>query len=246
VSAELVFVGTSDAFGAGGRRQSAIVARGRSGSVLLDCGATTTGGLAALEIERDEIDAIVVSHFHGDHFGGIPHFLLAAQYEDRRRRPLEIGGPPEIEARVRRLAEAMGHGLEGRPLDFAIRFRELRPGARHEVGPVSLRAFETRHQLESHPHGYRVELGGASLAYSGDTGWFDELPRRCAGVDLLVCECTNHSRELDFHLCHEQLALHQEDFDCGRMLLTHLGAEMSDRRGRCDFETADDGLRVRL
>jgi ribonuclease BN (tRNA processing enzyme) len=104
---EIVFIGTSDAFGAGGRRQSAILMRAPSGSVLLDCGTTTSTGLAALGIERNEIDAIVISHYHGDHFGGIPILLLAALYEDARTRPLRIVGPPGIEARVRQLADAM-------------------------------------------------------------------------------------------------------------------------------------------
>ena len=73
---EVVFIGTSDAFGAGGRRQSAILARAPGGGVLLDCGTTTSTGLCELGISRDEIDAIVISHFHGDHYGGIPILLL--------------------------------------------------------------------------------------------------------------------------------------------------------------------------
>ena len=87
---EIVFVGTSDAFGAGGRRQSAIFVRDAAGGVLLDCGATTGSGLDALSIPRDAIDTILVSHFHGDHFGGIPLLLLAALYEDERRHPLRV------------------------------------------------------------------------------------------------------------------------------------------------------------
>ena len=91
---EVVFIGTSDAFGSGGRRQSAVLVRGPSGAYMLDCGMTTGTGLCELGIERDEVDTILVSHFHADHFGGIPPFLLAALYEDERRHPLRIGGPP--------------------------------------------------------------------------------------------------------------------------------------------------------
>jgi len=243
---EVVFVGTSDAFGAGGRRQSAVVIRGDRGTLLMDCGATTTTGLCDLGIDRDEIDVILVSHFHGDHFGGIPLFLLGALYEDRRRRPLEIAGPPDVEARVRALSDAMGHGLSDREWSFPIRFREIPPGGEHAIGPASVSSFETRHQIEAHPHGYRIGLGGRTVVYSGDTGWFDALPRLAAGADLFVCECTLYEQELDFHLNLGQLIEHRDAFDVGSLVLTHLGTEMARRRGQCELDTADDGLIVKL
>jgi ribonuclease BN (tRNA processing enzyme) len=243
---EVVFVGTSDAFGAGGRRQSAVVLRGDRGTLLVDCGATTNTGLADLDIPRDEIDAILVSHFHGDHFGGIPLFLLAAIYEDDRRRPLEIAGPPEIEARVRHLAKAMGHDLAHREILFPLRFREVPAGSQHEIGPASLSSFATHHQLEAHPHGYRISLGTRTIVYTGDTGWFDALPTHAAGADLFICECTLEHAHLDFHLSLEELIEQRNQFDVGSMLLSHLGSEMARLRGQCELDTADDGLIVKL
>ncbi len=243
---EVVFVGTSDAFGAGGRRQSAVVVRGRRGGMLLDCGATTTTGLNELGIERGEIDTILVSHFHGDHFGGIPHFLLGALYTDRRTEPIEIAGPPDVELRVRQLAAAMGHDLDRNDWTFDIRFTEVRPGRHYSLGPAEIDAFEMAHQLEAHPQGYRVSLGERTVAYSGDTGWFEGLPELSAGADLFVCECTLHHDELDFHLNLDQIVEHREDFDCGDLILTHLGAEMAELRGRCEVETADDGVVKKL
>jgi len=242
---EVVFVGTSDAFGAGGRRQSAVLSRGRSGSLLIDCGTTTNTGLSELGIDRDEIDAVVVSHFHADHFGGVPLFLLAARYIDERKKPLLVAGPPNVEKRVRALAAALGHPMEEDP-GFPLVFRELPPGHSHEVGPAKIESFETRHQVEAHPHGYRIDCGGHVIVYSGDTGWFPELPRRIEGADLFICECTQEHAELDFHLSLEELAAHRGEFDCGRHLLTHLGPEMSELRGKIEFETADDGMTIRL
>ena len=243
---EVVFVGTSDAFGAGGRRQSALVVRAPHGGTLLDCGTTTSTGLAALGIHRDEIDSILISHFHGDHFGGIPALLLAALYEDERRKPLRVAGPPGIERRVYQLAAAMGYAIEERDWSFPIEFLELAPERTTEVGPVQVCSFETHHQPHTHPHGMVVTAGRRKIGYSGDTGWFDDLPRRVSGVDLFVCECTYAVAGFEFHLNHQALVAHKPKFDCGRMVLTHLGAEMSARRGECDFETADDGLTIRL
>jgi len=243
---ELVFIGTSDAFGAGGRRQSAVFARGERGAMLLDCGATTNTGLSQLGLARDEVDVILVSHFHGDHFGGIPAFLYAALYTDQRRHPLEIVGPPEIEARVHTLARAMGHDLEDREWSFPIRFREIRPDETMCAGPAEIRAFATEHQPESNPQGYRVALGRERIAYSGDTGWFDALPRQIAGSDLFICECTLHDAHLDFHLSLQELREHRDDLDCGRLILTHLGEEMAQQRGQIEIETADDGLAIKI
>jgi len=241
---ELVFVGTSDAFGAGGRRQAAVLVRFAGGAVLLDCGGTTLSGLNALGASREEIDAILLSHFHADHFAGVPQFLLATQYEDRRRRPLLIAGPPGVESRVRAMSGALGHPLDPHSLGYALEFLELGPGREVEVGPTLASAFETVHQPEACPHGLVVRRGNDRIVYSGDTGWFDGLPRRAAGARVFVCECTQLRRGYAYHLSHDELEEHAGRFDCGRILLTHLGAETSARRGQLVFETADDGLVV--
>jgi len=243
---ELVFIGTSDAFGAGGRRQSAVFARGDRGGMLLDCGATTNTGLSQLGISRDEIDVILISHFHGDHFGGIPAFLYASLYTDARRHPIEIVGPREVEARVHALARAMGHNLENPDWSFPIRFREIHADEAISAGPAEIQAFATEHQPESNPQGYRVRLGQERITYSGDTGWFDGLPRQIAGSDLFICECTLHNSQLDFHLSLRELREHRDDLDCGRLILTHLGDEMAKQRGQIEIDTADDGLAIKL
>jgi ribonuclease BN (tRNA processing enzyme) len=243
---EVLFIGTSDAFGSGGRRQSAYLVRAPLGSVLLDCGTTTGTGLATLAVERDEIDTIILSHFHADHFGGIPLFLLGALHQDARHKPLRIAGPPQVEARVRQAAAALGHPLQRQDWSFPILFQELPTGAAAETGPVAVRTFPTRHAPESHPRGIWVRAGTHSLVYSGDTGWFDELPARVNGSDLFICECTQVHKCYEFHLSLEELAERKHQFDCGKHLLTHLGEEMRALPDRDGFEIADDGLVLKL
>lgn len=243
---EVVFVGTSDAFGAGGRRQSAVLVRGPRGGALLDCGATTGGGLVELGVDRNEIDAILISHFHGDHFAGIPILLMAALYEDERRAPIRIAGPAGIEERVRTLAAAMGYAMEDRQWSFPIEFQELAAGASVEVGPMHVGAFQAYHQVHTMPHGLLVETGAERIAYSGDTGWFPELPARVGEADLFICECTYHTNDFEYHLNHAGLVARRSEFHCNRIILTHLGEEMAHRRGQAAFETADDRLVIRL
>ena len=239
-------IGTSDAFGAGGRRQSAYLLRAPGGSVLLDCGGTTASGLTALGIERDEIDAILLTHFHADHFGGIPLLVLGAHYADRRSRPLCIAGPRGVEKRVLEVARALGHSLDEHHLGFALRFLEIPTGATREVGPVEARAFATFHSPESAPHGVVVRAGNRRVAYSGDTGWFDALPGEVNGADLFLCECTQVQPEFEYHLSLDELAERGRDFDCGRLVLTHLGAGMRALQDPRGFELADDGRVLKL
>jgi ribonuclease BN (tRNA processing enzyme) len=243
---EVVCVGTSDAFGAGGRRQSAYLVRVPGANLLLDCGATTATGLATLGIDRSQIDAIAVSHFHGDHFGGIPALLLAAVYGDARERPLHVVGPLGVEERVRNAAWALGHPIEGRELGFELRFHEIRAGTELQLGPFALGAFETLHAPESCPHGLVCRAHGRRVAFSGDTGWFEALPEHVRGADLFICECTQERRGYPYHLSLEELEPRRRRFDCGRILLTHLGDEMRARDDYAGFEAADDGLVVKV
>ena len=242
----VTFIGTSDAFGAGGRRQSAIFVEARSGGLLLDCAPTTNTGLAALDIPRGAIDAIAISHFHGDHFAGIPAYLLAAIYEDERRHPLLIAGPPGVEMCVRGAADAMGYGLAGRELPFALRFVELPAGPLFDLGPARVRSFPVQHQPDSCPHGLDLEVDGRRIVFSGDTGWFDDLPQHTRGADLFVCECTFHEPLIPEHMAYRELVERAPRFACERLVLTHFGTAMSELRGQLELETADDGLRIEV
>ncbi|MCP5044923.1 MAG: MBL fold metallo-hydrolase [bacterium] len=243
---EIHFVGTSDAFGAGGRRQSAFLVRDPNGNVLVDCGVTTNTGLMAEGISRPEIDAILVSRFHADHFGGIPLFLLASLYEDQRRTPLQIAGPPGIETRVTELAAAMGHPIPGRNWTFAIDYVELAAGEAKDVAAAQVTSFEVFHNKDVCPHGMQMSFGPRKIVYSGDTGWFDELPDYAEGADLFVCECTYCAAGFELHLSLDQLEEKEASFNCERTILTHLGEDMSKARGDVRFETADDGMRVKI
>ncbi|MDX1650276.1 MAG: MBL fold metallo-hydrolase, partial [Myxococcota bacterium] len=176
----------------------------------------------------------------------IPLFVLGSVYADRRRRPLRVVGPPGVEDRVRRAAAALGHPLEKQALRFALEFQELRAEGPTQVAGISVRAFETHHSPDACPHGLVLEEGGRRLVYSGDTGWFDELPRHVAGADLFLCECTLEARGYEYHLSLEELAERRERFACDRFVLTHLGREMRERSDHAGFEVADDGVTLGL
>jgi len=95
----LQFVGCGDAFGSGGRFTTCFHLVGRNINALIDCGATSLVAMNRLAISRNEVDYIFLTHFHADHVGGVPFFILEANYIVKRDRPLTIVGPPSLKAR---------------------------------------------------------------------------------------------------------------------------------------------------
>ena len=242
---EVVFIGTGDAFGSGGRRYSAILLRNQSNTLLLDCGPTTPLGLKSLGIDPREIDAIAISHFHGDHFAGLPFLLLDYHFETRRKRPLQILGPPGIEGRVELMSSALEYGpIAERP--FEIHFSEFSCGRDLMLEDFTLRPFPAYHTPETCPHMLRIQIGAKSLFFTGDTGWCEELPHNVADSDLFICECVFMEDQFEFHLSHERLYRERRRFSARRTLLTHLGSEVLDHLECVHFETAHDGLHLEL
>src|SRR4051812_49034518 len=79
-SMQLQFVGCGDALGCGGRFNTCFHVSGETVNFLIDCGASSLPALKRLAIARDDIDLILITHFHGDHFAGVPFLLLDAQF----------------------------------------------------------------------------------------------------------------------------------------------------------------------
>src|SRR5213082_1937931 len=96
----LTIIGSGDAFGSGGRHNTCFHLATKERTVLIDCGASAPVALRAMNIDPNTIDAVILSHLHGDHFGGIPFLMLDGQYLSRRERPLLFAGPPGTAARI--------------------------------------------------------------------------------------------------------------------------------------------------
>ena len=240
---EIVFVGTGDAFNSGGRRNSAILVRDGGHSILLDCGPTTLGGLKELGIDPLEIDAIALSHFHGDHIAGVPFLLLDYLYQHEREKPLEILGPPGVGDCVASLTRAYGYHLE-RERRYALRFLEFVVDKPAEVAGFRVTPMPAVHQEHTCPHMVRVDTARRSLVFTGDTGWHDELPEKVGDVDLFISECVFFEAEFAFHLSHHRLDRERARFRCGAIRLTHLGSQVLENEARVRFDTAHDGMKV--
>jgi ribonuclease BN (tRNA processing enzyme) len=242
---EIVFVGTGDAFGSGGRRNSAILVRENGQTLLLDCGPTTLGGLRTLGIDPLEIDAVAISHYHGDHIGGLPFLLLDYLYEDRRHKPLHVLGPPDIESRLAQVVSAFEYEPE-RERTYELHFSRFAPGRAIPAAGFAVEPLPAFHHPNTRPHMLRVIAGGQQIFFTGDTGWHEALPRHVGQADLFISECVMLEESFEYHLSHERLDAERARFQAERTILTHLGSEVLDNVGKTRFELAYDGLTLEI
>jgi ribonuclease BN (tRNA processing enzyme) len=241
---KLTFIGSGDAFGNGGRFQTCFLLEDADAdSVLIDCGATSLTALKAAGKEPNDIAAVLLTHLHGDHFGGIPFLILDGQFR-RRERDLTIAGPPGTQQRVEQAMELLFPGsLEGRRR-FELRFVEL-GGNATPIGPASATTIEVE-QPGTPACALRVEYGGCVVAYTGDTAWTDDLIPLVDGTDLLIAEAYFFDRPVPYHLDYATLKQKAERLDCKRIVLTHMSPDMLARADEAEFDTAHDGMVVEL
>ena len=246
---KLTIVGCSDAFGSGGRRQSSYLVEAAGERLLIDCGATALLGFRALAIDPDSIPAILISHLHGDHFGGLPFWLINALYSSKRTVPLTIIGPPTIEQRFIAATEALFQGSTKTTRRFDLAFREITAGRPLAVGSAKVTAYEVSHPSGAPSHALRVELGGRTLAFSGDTEWTEALIPCAAGADLFLIECCNFERSTPYHLSWKAIEANIARLNARRIMLTHMGPEMLANRDKVRHPAvafAEDGLVVEV
>lgn len=239
------FLGSGDAFGSGGRLQTCILIESEAGSCLLDCGTSSLIALKQAGVPPNELDTILITHLHGDHFGGLPFFILDGQFSGRST-PLRIAGPPGLGGRVREAMEVLFPGSSGARRNFEIRFQELPAEVSTSVGLVRVTPFEVLHACGAPPYALRVELGGRVVTYSGDTEWTDRLTAAASGADLLICEAYFYEKRIPFHLDYATLMRHRSELDCKRIVLTHMSADMLARLPELQVQAAHDGFEIAL
>jgi ribonuclease BN (tRNA processing enzyme) len=242
----LQFVGSGDAFGTGGRFNTCFRVERPGGDFLIDCGASSMIALRKLGIDPNAIATIFVSHLHGDHFGGLPFFILDAQFYSRRTGTLTLVGPPGFRRRLDEAMEVFFPGSSTAARKFEIVLHEVAPGAGLTVNGIGLETVEMRHACGAPPLGLRLSCDGRTIAYSGDTEWTDALVALGRNADLLIVEALTWERKISQHLDYASVLANEERIGAKRIILTHFGPEMLPRLNEARHERAEDGKIIRL
>ncbi len=205
--------------------------------LVLDLG---TGALGALQRVAGlaAIDAVCLSHQHADHCLDMCSYAVARRYHPDGPMPrIPVYGPART---GERLARAMGLDPDT-TMAAAFDFVTLEPGT-ITIGPLRVTAARMNHPVET--FGIRLEHGGASVAYSADTGPADALVGLAADADMLLCEAS--FRDLpglpgNLHLTARQAGEHAARAAAGGLVLTHLVPGNDPERSRAEAAAAFAG-----
>ena len=185
---------------------------------------------------------MAVTHLHGDHFGGLPFLILDGQFS-RRLAPLLVAGPPGIRARLTQAMETLFPGSSRAHRRFPVEVTELATdGTPAGLGAASVRGWEVEHACGAPPLALRIELGGVSFAYSGDTEWTPALVDAARRADLFAVEAYTFDRPIRYHLDFQTLRSHLRQISAERVVLTHMSAAMLSRLTDARLPAAHDGM----
>ena len=244
---QIRFVGCGDAFASGGRFNTCFHVTGEKVNFLIDCGASSLIALKNNRIVLNEIETILVTHFHADHFGGIPFFLLDAQFFSKRTQRLAIAGPPGLREWLGRVMETSFPGSSETIRRFEFSAVELQPREMVALGELRVTPFLVNHgNVRELSFAYRIEAEGRTLAYTGDTEWTQELVEAGRNADLFIAEAYFHSKNIKYHLGLAALMEHLPSVSPKRVILTHMSEDMLSHLSNVPYEVAEDGKTIEV
>ena len=236
----LTVVGCSPAWPNPGGAQSGYIVEG-PGRLLLDCG---PGVLARLR-ERDgwpDVDAIVISHFHLDHWGDLVPWVWGCMFGlGRDQHSTELWLPPGGKDKLEDFGERLGWKDM---FDGPFSLREYVEGSPFQAAGLEIMPLRLPH-YRLLTFGFRVSNERRTLAYSGDSAPSDQLVELARDVDLFVCEATLERGELDGeprgHLSADEAVAAFESSGARRLLITHRPSELTLDGS---LEQAFDGMEI--
>lgn len=213
---ECFILGSGNAFNMDGRGHTAFLLDQK---LLIDCGATTLLKIQEFRIDISHLKGILITHFHGDHFAGIPFLLIYFKYILNRREPLFLIGPKELKAKFQQLMNLNYPDIE---LPFPMEFQEMDKSDAISFEDYKIVSCPITHKEES--IGYQIFDKNHSFAFTGDTKLNHEVIELFKHIDIGILELSlweNPNKEVA-HVSLQELIEIRDQIKVRRLYFNHL------------------------
>ncbi len=233
---DLTFIGTGNAF-APTRYWSSFLLNDR---YLFDAAPTLLTHLKRLNRDPGDVEVVFISHFHGDHYFGLPFLFLEYAELKPRQKDLTIVGPPGIAKRTKALTDlAFSNVFRKRDRGYQLNFLEVSDGMTANVAGAEFTARSVTHVADLECFAFRLTSPDGVVAYSGDTTMCDALVPIADGADVFVVECSCWDDQCGPHLSpNDILTLRKQIGPSTKFVLTHIGA------GKAPSSIAEAGILI--
>jgi ribonuclease BN (tRNA processing enzyme) len=183
----LIVVGSSSAAPRPGGACSSYLLRTADAAVVLDLGNGALGKLQSA-IGYQQLDALVISHLHGDHFLDVIPLRYALKRRRSRRGRLPLWLPPAGTETLYQLCSILARSDGAAFLEEVFLVREYDPAAQLQIGDARLTFAPARHSIPA--YAIRTECNGVSVVYSADTAPCESVVELARDASLFLCEAT--------------------------------------------------------
>lgn len=251
---EVTIVGSGTVVPRLARRQSCVVVRAGSETLVFDLGSGAVRGMLHAGLDPFDVDRIFFTHFHPDHTVDVVPLLFGINYgsEEKRSRPLYITGPEPFERFWASITNVWGEWMIG---DYPLEVSELPHICRSPLDlPDGLLSWApAEHRPES--ISYRLEANGKAFVYTGDTEYSESVVDLARGANTLLIECSFPDESpIPGHLAPDSAARIASEAGVKRVVLTHiypaadkldLVSEVKQGYGG-EVVVAEDGLKLQV
>jgi ribonuclease BN (tRNA processing enzyme) len=234
---ELIVLGSCGTWPSAGAATSGFLVRHEGFDLWLDAGSGTLSRLQSY-VPLSGIDASLISHGHPDHFLDLYPAYYARHYYEQGSTKLPVVAPADFVERFEQVVSEESRST----VRQTYAFQDARPNEPFELGPFRITPFEMEH-VGVRSLGYRLEAGGAVLAYTGDSGPCEAVVELARDADVFLCEATwqAHDRLASFHMSAQQAGEHATRAGAHSLLLTHILPIHDRERSRSEAAETFDG-----
>ena len=221
---ELTFLGTANAFGHDGRLFSCYLLKGEH-TLLIDAGPALFSAMKRNKISINDIDGVILSHLHPDHYLGLPAIVLENFYVIKRKSRIPIYGPEGTRDKILEVTRVLHTEEIYQHVDEIFEFIEFNAHLTRNIPGGRVSTFPAQHSGNARMQ--VIEFEGKLIGYTGDTSYVEDSFNELLKSDILITEASSSGFPIPDHMTLEQIQELSIPDGC-RVYLSHVGQSVVD------------------